>query len=420
MSEALWSDLESRCRDCLNCPLGKSRTNLVFGAGNREADLMFVGEAPGQAEDEQGIPFVGAAGKLLDRYLFAVGIPRESVYIANILKCRPPMNRDPLPEEEDACIGYLREQVRQIVNSQGQRIFYLGTLAGFTDVLSEQVSYKNVGEKVREYCLKFGWGYRVILYNGILYFSLYKGTDRTASVIFSDNYENLIATKYLEDDTNMGNVALVAGEGQGSARSRNVSGYEQSVNRYEVYVDAKDISKTITWGDLIAIYPTTDSGGQGYISGSAAAGYTYKLNYLNVQIIDNDQLTWLQTNFPSGQQVTIGGVNYYQVYNEAVANIPSNSPDSGDNVTLTNIVYSVYLLTRGYEKLAEYGAVTSFEGTIEPNTTFIYKQDYFLGDLVTVENEYGISVGARITEVIEVSDDTGYSVQPKFEYISEV
>lgn len=320
----------------------------------------------------------------------------------------------------DKALGNASLFARQIVNSQGQRIFYLGTLAGFTDVLSEQVSYKNVGEKVREYCLKFGWGYRVILYNGILYFSIYKGTDRTASVIFSDNYENLIATKYLEDETNMGNVALVAGEGEGSARARNVSGYEESADRYEVYVDAKDISKTITWGDLIAIYPTTDSGGQGYISGSAAAGYTYKLNYLNVQIIDSDQLTWLQTNFPSGQQVTIGGVNYYQVYNEAVANIPSNSPDSGDNVTLTNIVYSVYLLTRGYEKLAEYGAVTSFEGTIEPNTTFIYKQDYFLGDLVTVENEYGVSVGARITEVIEVSDDSGYSVQPKFEYISEV
>lgn len=109
-----WSELEARCRDCTNCPLGKTRTNLVFGVGNREADLMFVGEAPGQAEDEQGIPFVGAAGKLLDRYLFAVGIPRESVYIANILKCRPPMNRDPLPEEQDACIGYLREQVRLI------------------------------------------------------------------------------------------------------------------------------------------------------------------------------------------------------------------------------------------------------------------------------------------------------------------
>ena len=75
---------------------------------------MFVGEAPGAKEDETGIPFVGAAGKLLDKYLCAVGISREEVYIANILKCRPPANRDPLPEEQDACIEYLREQVRLI------------------------------------------------------------------------------------------------------------------------------------------------------------------------------------------------------------------------------------------------------------------------------------------------------------------
>lgn len=111
MSQEKWNELEARCASCARCPLGETRTNPVFGTGNRNADLMFVGEAPGQAEDEQGIPFVGAAGKLLDRYLFAVDIPRESVYIANILKCRPPRNRDPLPAEEDACIGYLREQV---------------------------------------------------------------------------------------------------------------------------------------------------------------------------------------------------------------------------------------------------------------------------------------------------------------------
>ena len=114
MSEEMLNQLKNRCRSCQNCSLGKTRTNLVFGVGNPQASLMFVGEAPGQAEDEQGIPFVGAAGKLLDRYLYAVDIPRESVYIANILKCRPPHNRDPLPEEEDACIGYLREQVRII------------------------------------------------------------------------------------------------------------------------------------------------------------------------------------------------------------------------------------------------------------------------------------------------------------------
>ena len=106
--------LAAACASCTACPLGKTRTNLVFGTGNPHADLMFVGEAPGEQEDLSGIPFVGAAGKLFDRYLYAVGIPRESVYIANILKCRPPRNRDPLPEEQDACMGHLREQVRLI------------------------------------------------------------------------------------------------------------------------------------------------------------------------------------------------------------------------------------------------------------------------------------------------------------------
>ena len=106
--------LRSTCEKCHACPLGNTRTNLVFGVGNPNADLMFVGEAPGEREDETGIPFVGAAGQLLDKYLIAVGLERENVYIANILKCRPPRNRDPLPEEGDACIGFLREQVKLI------------------------------------------------------------------------------------------------------------------------------------------------------------------------------------------------------------------------------------------------------------------------------------------------------------------
>ena len=106
--------LYGECAKCRACPLWESRTKTVFGTGNPDARLMFVGEAPGEQEDLSGIPFVGAAGQLFDRYLYAVDIPRESVYIANILKCRPPHNRDPLPEEEDACMEFLRWQVRII------------------------------------------------------------------------------------------------------------------------------------------------------------------------------------------------------------------------------------------------------------------------------------------------------------------
>lgn len=106
--------LHQTCAACTACPLAETRTNCVFGTGSPTAELMFVGEAPGEQEDLSGTPFVGRAGQLLDRFLAAVDIARENVYIANILKCRPPQNRDPLPAEEDACIGYLREQVRLI------------------------------------------------------------------------------------------------------------------------------------------------------------------------------------------------------------------------------------------------------------------------------------------------------------------
>ena len=109
-----WEELEEKCRSCRRCSLSETRTNVVFGAGSRDAKLMFVGEAPGEKEDLSGIPFVGAAGKLLDKYLYAVDIDREDVFIANMLKCRPPKNRDPKEDEQDLCIEYLREQVRLI------------------------------------------------------------------------------------------------------------------------------------------------------------------------------------------------------------------------------------------------------------------------------------------------------------------
>ena len=107
-------ELFHEAKDCTRCPLSQTRTKLVFGAGNADADLMFVGEAPGQQEDLQGVPFVGRAGKLLDQLLAEVGLERDDVFIANVLKNRPPGNRDPAPEEIEACKPYLFRQVELI------------------------------------------------------------------------------------------------------------------------------------------------------------------------------------------------------------------------------------------------------------------------------------------------------------------
>jgi len=107
-------EVEAQTHDCRLCPLWEGRTNLVFGVGNPHARVLFIGEAPGKNEDLQGEPFVGAAGQDLNRYLELAGLKREDVYIANILKCRPPSNRDPRPEEIQACTPYLRNQTRAI------------------------------------------------------------------------------------------------------------------------------------------------------------------------------------------------------------------------------------------------------------------------------------------------------------------
>lgn len=111
---ASWEELRAQVSDCRACALAESRTQTVFGVGNPQADWLIIGEAPGRDEDTQGEPFVGAAGQLLNEMLFALGLKREQVFIANILKCQPPNNRDPQAEEVQQCIGYLKQQIQLI------------------------------------------------------------------------------------------------------------------------------------------------------------------------------------------------------------------------------------------------------------------------------------------------------------------
>ncbi len=122
-TSAVWDALEEEVRRCTKCALHGTRTQTVFGVGNRRAQWMFVGEAPGADEDRQGEPFVGAAGKLLNAMLAALGLKREQVYIANVLKCRPPNNRDPQANEVEQCEPYL---IRQIELIQPKLIVALG------------------------------------------------------------------------------------------------------------------------------------------------------------------------------------------------------------------------------------------------------------------------------------------------------
>jgi DNA polymerase len=136
--------------DCRKCPLGKTRTRFVFGTGNEDADIMFIGEAPGYDEDQQGIPFVGRAGQLLNKLLEQVNLKRPDVYIANILKCRPPNNRDPLPEEVEKCIPYLHRQIEMI---KPEVLVALGRVAA-QNLLGTQSSLSSMRNQI--------WSYREI------------------------------------------------------------------------------------------------------------------------------------------------------------------------------------------------------------------------------------------------------------------
>ena len=144
--ESLESFKNSIC-ECLKCELGYTRTTFVFGVGNPNADIVFVGEAPGEKEDLIGEPFVGRAGKLLDKILAAINLSREDIYICNVIKCRPPQNRDPLPKEVELCEPYLKTQLSLI----NPKLFVaLGRIAACT-ILKTKEPLKNLRNKIFKY-----------------------------------------------------------------------------------------------------------------------------------------------------------------------------------------------------------------------------------------------------------------------------
>lgn len=143
-----WEKLKADCAACNKCPLGATRTNLVFGVGSENAEVMFVGEGPGYNEDMQGEPFVGKGGQLLDKFLEYINLDRhKNIYIANMVKCRPPENRDPAEDEQDACIGWLREQTRLL---RPKIIVCLGRISAKRLISKDFMVTKQHGEFIKK------------------------------------------------------------------------------------------------------------------------------------------------------------------------------------------------------------------------------------------------------------------------------
>lgn len=274
-----------------------------------------------------------------------------------------------------SALGANASAERKIVDSGGGLMF-TAVQANLPGNLSEQVTYKNLGEKIREYCQSFGWGYQIIRELNYFVFSFYKGEDRSGYVVFSPEYENISTSEFSRDASDIQNFVLCAGEGEGDARIKETVGTATGANRFEVFADCKQLSKTIRYSEIVSAYP----------------GGTISLS---------------------------GGKYYYSVNGVIIAEVPNSSPADNDDCILTDAIYSDQLIARGEETIANKGEIVSFASTIIPDVTFVYGEDYFLGDIVKIENEFGITANARIVEIVEIEDENGFTIDPKFEYIEE-
>lgn len=255
--------------------------------------------------------------------------------------------------------------------------FKLGEANGFTETLEIQSTYEYVFDKIKELCITYEYGSSIIFDGTDFIFNIYKGVDRSIDqienevVIFSPEFENLISSKYQSDSSNIKTAALVAGQGEGLNRVQEEVDGGTDVNRFEMFVDANDVSAEIPYEDLIIKYPNGRS------------------------VVEND-------------------IVYYVVGSTKIAILNHvSTPTSG---TLLAAPYQVLLHQKGVEALATVQEIVSFDGSVEPNYSYKYGEDYFLGDIVTVMNEYGIKANARIIEVIESDDENGYSIIPTFEF----
>lgn len=252
--------------------------------------------------------------------------------------------------------------------------FVLADKVGFKETIREQVTYDYVGTKIQELCQNYEWGYKVVIKDRKFVFSLYKGKDRSDYVQFSQNYDNISTTDYTKDDSNIKNIAIVAGEGEGIERKTVTIGSGTGINRHELYVDARDVSSSIDYDELLSSYP-------------------------------------------KGNEKNINGTIYYQVNGTNIAILTKSDDGEITEVVLCNNIYIENLKSVGYEKMSEYKSITSFTGDVIIGANYTYKDDYNLGDIVNIVNEYGISINVRISEILESIDDNGYKMEPTFQNI---
>ena len=307
-------------------------------------------------------------------------------------------------------------------------LFRLGTNHGLTSRTVNVELWQNLQQFVEQTCKANGWGYRVTLQQksgivNILEFEVYKGDDRSASVGFTTQYKNLSASDYVEDCTDMGNVVVVEGEDVSATSNIDpvgleyfghytmVSGDAQSIDRWEKYIKSSN-KRQISYSDLTTLWP------DGSISIGGSTQY-YRMASFVFPVVPGMLRTWIENELPRATFTVIDGVTYCTINNATLATVPSASPAASDQCTLSNLAYLIILANDGAKEYAKYGRIVSFDGTLIPNGIFKYRQGFFLGDIVTVQNELGISTAVRIVEAVDVWDTSGHRTELKYEKMTE-
>lgn len=365
----IWSKRYNKLGDC----------EIYIGANERTIELLQKGNFVVRADDEDMMCRIETVE--LD-----TNAEEGDYLIVSGYDCRKILNQRIIWSQTNYT-GTAENFIRKIINenvispSLSRRQisnFRLATARGFTEALEIQSTYDYLFDKIQTVSETYGYGSRVKFDGTNFIFDLYKGTDRSIDqtdndvVIFSPDFENLISTKYKSDSSGVKTAALVAGTGEGIERvTKEITG-GTGLDRYELFVDAKDVSPEIPYTDLIATYP-------------------------NGTIVEENSIVYY----------VVGGVKIAIL----------NHIDTPTTATLLGEPYQVLLNQKGLEQLAEKKTSVSFDGEVEPNYSYKFGEDYYLGDIVTIRNEYGIGTNARITEVIESDDDNGYSIIPTFEYM---
>lgn len=312
-------------------------------------------------------------------------------------------------------------EYRKMKNGDGTHLLIETVAYNLPKKSSANKWFPNLGETIKELCQGAGYGYKMqLLSTGVFRFKLYNGIDRSNTVFFTPEFDNLSSSKYVTDSTKYKNIVYVQGNGtvEGSSRiaiydTSDANHPVKSTERYEIYINAsKDVPRIVTVADIQGMFPNT------YHMPPTGTPVSLYAPNVSIQIYTPSQEDFLTTEYV-GTVTEVDGNRFFNFTGDTkVADLLDGSDAPKSRAAIDPRIYDSQLYAYAVDTLASKKITTQFEGSVVPNMTYKYKQHYNLGDIVTVRNEYGIEAQARIVEVLEVFDGNGYSIEPKFEYIS--